>query len=466
MENECNLVTIVKDGFLDTTLEESQRGLKYNISVLVEKAKKEKKIENFMIIREDDFFPVDWEWRVASKNTGVEKESFVLSRELRTEVALSNANIKTEFNGFSIPVSNKVTNELSKKIDVDLGTINMPMRFRSTKHFTINTPLSATGKYNFVDVNRDFTIIDGIDNFLKSGYAYSVAYHDAYLDVSHEGLPISNDAIILINEEKYNDLKQNPLFIKQLNERKVVIFRGEQHLAINMILSQMGVLPSKVGFQYFEYDKEIEDIMKDSLKNLAEKHNLYFDKSHAALNNNPYGGKGHFSSYIDDKNNDFNESINEFLEFLRKKFPKYKDLIDFKALNESYYSTKLIRKVGIYNLLNAIDEYNIKALDDFKKRFVSYKNDRKNINLELSDIFKETIKIINNYYRKEEYNNFNYEERETLENLIKLFFHSDTVIEQLNASRRLLELLQKKKSLNQMFINNEFVSERKDCKFK
>ena len=81
--------------------------------------------------------------------------------------------------------------EARKKLPKELGYINNPVKFRSTKHFTVNTPLGYTGEYNQVESNRNFTIIDSLDNISRSGYAYSISYFDAYLDITHENLPIS-----------------------------------------------------------------------------------------------------------------------------------------------------------------------------------------------------------------------------------------------------------------------------------
>ena len=179
------ILKIENDGYLDTTNANSLERFKHNIKILIEKAKKDKKIDKFMIIRTDNFFPVDWEWTVASRNTNIEKVVFALSNELRVKLALDKSKIKSQFNGINIPIANDKLNNLMSDIDKYIGAVYLPVKYRSTKHFTINTPLGVTGDYNLVSNDRDFTIIDEIDNFLNSGYAYSVAYHDAYLDVSH-----------------------------------------------------------------------------------------------------------------------------------------------------------------------------------------------------------------------------------------------------------------------------------------
>lgn len=443
---------IENDGYLDTTNANSLERFKHNIKILIEKAKKDKKIDKFMIIRTDNFFPVDWEWTVASRNTNIEKVVFALSNELRVKLALDKSKIKSQFNGINIPIANDKLNNLMSDIDKDIGAVYLPVKYRSTKHFTINTPLDVTGDYNLVSNDRDFTIIDEIDNFLNSGYAYSVAYHDAYLDVSHENLAISKNAIILINESKYQKLMHDPVLREQLSKRKIIIYKGEEYLAINMILSQIGVLPSKIGNKYAFYDNEINEILENSIKNLALSNGLLYNKSH--------GGKlsasgGHFSSYFDDQNNEFNQSINEFLVFLKNKFSSNTELINMRAIEDSSTSNKLIESIGANNLLDAINEFNILSNKSFKVRSEKFREDRKKLTPEISILFKRIVKFIDNFYNNEEYNNYEFNDIKSLEEDIKLFYQADTVTEQLYALNRLLKFFNMCK-IDQVFENDNY----------
>ena len=204
-ENE--LVSFITDGFLNTNSETSEEKLKHNLKVLINRAKTNGKIEKFMIIREDDFLPQNWQWDVLSDTTNWESVCTPLSYQLRKAYALREAHLteNTIISGVRVPLAtNKQVNEAMKMVDKTLGNFLLPSRFRSTKHFTINTPLEVTGNYNAVKTDRDFIIIDSIDEFIKSNYGYSLSYHDAYLDITHEGLPISIDAVVLIKEENYN----------------------------------------------------------------------------------------------------------------------------------------------------------------------------------------------------------------------------------------------------------------------
>ena len=76
------------DEVLDTNSRENIEKFKHNLEILIKRAKEKGKVDKFMLIREDDFFPDDWEWRVLSKNTNLEKVATSLSCEIRKAYAL------------------------------------------------------------------------------------------------------------------------------------------------------------------------------------------------------------------------------------------------------------------------------------------------------------------------------------------------------------------------------------------
>lgn len=428
------------DEVLDTESRENIEKFKHNLAILVKKAKEAGKIDKFVLIREDDFFPDDWEWRVLSKNTNLEKVHTDLSLQLKEEYALKQSGLSKyrEVNGIKMPnlITQDQIYEALSKVDKMFGAILLPSRFRSTKHFTVNTALGVTGSYNFVSTNRDYIIMDDIGEFLNSNYGYSVAYHDAYLDISHESLPISDKAVVLIDDEKYERIMQDEKVAKQLAQRRVIRFKGDEDIAINMILSEMGALPSRVGSRYVTYDKEMYDILDNSIKSLAEQNGLFFGKSH--------GGKlrpngGHFSNYYDDKNTDYAESLNEFIDFLRHRFPEHENLFPKYFSITERSSKELIEQLGTDSLLEAIEEYNLIQTEKINVSFEQYKQDRKTITPEIHQQFVDTITLINNFYNSDlNYQAYNAEEA------IRKFIQSGTVKEQLEAAKQVWELLPSK----------------------
>ena len=421
---------------LDTNSKENIEKFKHNLEILIKRAKGNGKVDKFMIIREDDFFPDGWEWRVLSKNTNLEKVGTNLSCEIRKAYALEQTGINpyNEMMGMNIPIpSDQVTQSLSK-IDKTLGNVLLPSRFRSTKHFTVNTPLEVTGNYNWVDTNRDHVIIDDIHAFLTSGYGYSISYHDAYLDVSHESLPISADAIDLIKDEDYDRIMSDEKIASQLSQRKLIRVKGDIDVAIDMILTENGVLPSQVGTKYANYDDEIRTILDSSIRKLAEKNNLFFDKSHGG--ELKLDGGGHFSNYYDEKNQDFEQAHSKFVDFLRQKFPEYEALFPSQLVITSKNSQEIVKNIGTAKLLEAIDEYNELANKQMEQRLEEYKQDRKKITPEIHQKFVETIHLIDNFYKT----HTKCESHEQ-EEAIQKFMQGDTVSEQLQAAESVCELL-------------------------
>jgi len=429
----------ISDGVLDATSKVSEEKLKHNLEILIKQAKEKGKIDKFVLIREDDFFPEDWEWRVLSKDTNLEKDSTMLSVELRKAYALEQCGKEpfVEIMGMKLPRNYYETMEALSKIDRNIGNVLLPSRFRSTKHFTVNTPLGVTGAYNNVPTDRDYVIIDDMTAFLASEYGYSVSYRDAYLDVSHESLPISENAVVLINDEKYERIMQDEKRAAELAQRKVIRFKGDETLAIDMVLTEMGVLPSQIGFNYANYDNEIKEILDRSIKQLAEEYNMFFDMSHAG---DVESQKGHFSNYYDDKNKDYEKAIQEFIEFLRKKFSENEELFpEYLRLTEST-SQNIIQTLGTTAVLDVIDEYNELAKNKANENLEKYKEDRKNITPKIHDKFVSTIALINNFYKGDKKFE-DYDDRLKTEDSIQRFLQSSTVEEQLVAAETVWELL-------------------------
>lgn len=422
----------ISDDELDTDKPLNIAKLKHNLKVLIARTKKSKRVDKFLIIREDDAFPYSWKWIPCSYFTRLEYESTSLSYHIRKRIAENRLN-KGKINSIKIPhTTDDINNEL-KKIDIQLGNIYMPSHFRSTKHFTINTPLGVTGDHNTVLPDKNFIVIDTMDNFLNSGYAYTVGYKDSFLDVTHEHLDISEDAVILIRKERYDTLTKDPLIKEQLSNRKVIKFTGDEIVAIDMVLTELGALPYRIGHDYAFYDKEIEDILESSIKDLARKNNLTLNQNHgAALVNG-----GHFSNYYDEKNYDYNKYLERFASFIREKYPEtnfeliHMPRVDYESINE------LIDALGPDKLLDAINEYNKQVKKEFIRLRNDYLEDRKQITEDIHNLFISTIGLIENYYNQSE----RISENAHLEDNIKVFLQSRFVLEQVESARVIQKML-------------------------
>ena len=330
------------------------------------------------------------------------------------------------------------------KVPLDIADIMLPSHFRSTKHFTLSTPLGVTGDYNAVKTGRNFIVFDKPDNLIKSGYAYSMADHDVYGDVSHEPIKISNDGFVLIDDEKYESLMQDDEIKQELEGKTVFRYKGDPTTAIAMALASHGALPTKcilpegIRSETLSYDSDLRDIMENSIKDMARENGLFYDKSHAGKLS-PEGG--HFSNYYDDKNKDHFYAITEFVTFLREKFPEHAELLpEFLRLDHRDDSLgrldKIIEGIGAQNLIDAIGEYNAKTIEKMDQSFKNYKEERRNITPEMHDKFVGTIAAINDYYKTPEAA-YNYD----IEPSIQTFLQGKSVKEQSEAADTVLTML-------------------------
>lgn len=360
--------TITENNIIDTTKEENINKYKNNLNILINRIKEKGCIDKFVIIRNDDYFPKDFKWKVNSKYTNGEYRTFLRYHK----------EITSNKKGFFL-FSNK---EEVKYINEELKLF-YPLEFRSTKHFTVNTALSTTGEYNFVPCNRTYTIIDDINNFLESGYGYSLSDKDAYLDVTHEPLEISKNAIILISVDTYNKIKENKELMKQLVSRKIVIYKGDLTLATNMVLTENGILPIRTEYKY---DSDLKEIINNSLENLCLKNNLEY--------NRPHGFGGHFTSYIDQYEESSKLLITDFINYINNVLGN--KLIDINSINsfKDQAWNEYVDEIGLDKFKTILNDFNKIQIEQLEQRKIKYESDKLNITPQISNLFKETIKLI------------------------------------------------------------------------
>lgn len=418
------LQNISVNNIIDTTTEENIEKYKNNLSRIINETKEKGMIDKFVLIRNDDFFPEDYEWKVNSKNTNGEY------REL-TRLVLGNGEDTPKRNFFDIIFKRKKEEEVNEVID-EVFMLHYPVQFRSTKHFTINTALGMTGEYNLVNSNRKFTIIDSIDNFVNSGYGYSLSEKDAYLDVTHEPLKISNNAIILISEETYNEIKDNKELIGIMSQRRVVIYKGDINLAINMILSENGILPFRSEFQY---DDDTKGIIKNSLKELCNRFDLDYDRPHGMSSD------AHFTSFVDQYDDSSEKLIKAFVDFIN--FSIGNNLVDINEINRQKFVAwrRYIQEIGVERFKEMLNQFNLIQKEELKERKKKYKTDRKKITPEISRLFKETLRLIR---ENENELNFMSDYNENTKIAIE-FFLADDLQTQIECATKINSFLSEKK---------------------
>ena len=429
---------------IDTNDEENVAKFKHNLNVIKRQVLNDGKALKFYLIREDDDLPNNWQWEVLSKDTKLENVSFALTSEIRESIAMAEYQKKygkdNQFCGDIL--GNDEEEEYNKvlyNLDQNLGKVKMPAHFRSTKHFTINTPLENTGEYNSVMAERNFIIIDTMTNFLDSNYGYSISNRDAYLDVSHESLPISGTAIVLINEAKYKKILENERFARQLSERKVVLYKGDTQVAINMLLSELGAMPFRVGTRYLDYDPKVDEIMTNALQKVASDNDLLYDKSHGGIK------KGHFTSQYDDTNNDYEYSMLTFYNFLLKKFSDRGLTLQILESKDYFKIKEFVEKVGVSEILKVIESYNKITEYDFLVRNSKYCKEHQTISLDIHKLFTSTVNNLNFYFSKE--HNLSLEDEQKLNDLIITFFQSLDIKKEIKAAKEINDFLEQRWNL-------------------
>ena len=433
------LLPIVQKGLIDATSKENEERYSHNLAVLIKRTKEIRKIERIKLIINDDSLPKDWQWYVQSRDTQFKLSDSPLTNALRYELAREAVG-KDSFFGSDF-LTDAELNSGYAKIGEKAGFIITPIGYRSTKHFTINSPLNySAGIYNQSDIERDFIIIDDIDNFLSSGYAYSIHWTDAYLNVAHESLSISEKAVILINEDKFERIIQNPEMKNQLAERQVLLFRGDEGLAINMYLSEEGVLSAHPGTKYATIDNKTKEIMTFTLKELCCDNNLEYKIYH----------NEHFINKLDQNSGEVNETNQEFVNFFRKEFPEYTSkhpgniLISSEKMDN--LAKQIVKERGTKEISVALRKYNNMVLNNFNARFKKYREDRFNMNSDIKKLFKSTFMKIRLYFKNHEFESYSEEDRKNIYNLIKMFFQGKTVQKQLAMAEELnLKLIDVKK---------------------
>ncbi len=426
--------------YLDTELKETKEYYIQRLQELVHEAKQKKKIDSFYLIREDDFFPYEYQWMPTCEKTQMESTCTELSYELRDEIVHEKLNDHPL--GFYIPLPQEEYDKKFQELPKELGYLQTPAHFRSTKHFTINTPLGYTHSYNNVESNRKFIILDSIHNFLDSPYHYSLAYHDAYIDVTHEFLPISEQAIVLMSEDNYKSSLNDKELQESLSKRNVIVFKGDESVAINMVLASLGALPSKPGNLYMEYDKETQQILEQSIQELAFHNHILYDQSHGNID---FKG-GHFSDLFDRYHKGmlhFEESV---VEYLKQKYPTYLESFQghtFSELIKSGTYHNLIIKVGWESIAKTFEEYNKLAIYRFKSEQQAYIQERKSITPEQHEVFVKTLDFIKEYYASSE--QYDFKTQGYLQSLMIPFFHSYDIQSQLDASYALLSFQEEQK---------------------
>lgn len=147
-----------------------------------------------------------------------------------------------------------------------------------------------------------------------------------------------------------------------------------------------------------------------------------------------------FSDLYDGYNHDYEKVQEEFCSFLIKNFPQLAYLINYRIFCDSNRAEKFVEAVGVESLLSAFNEYNEAFLVEYNMKYQQYVEDRRTITPEISIIFKQTVQFIDKFYRDDMELTLSMSAMYEFRELVRRFFHSDSVESQLLAANKICEM--------------------------
>lgn len=223
-------------------------------------------------------------------------------------------------------------------------------QYRSTIHFSLNGLVASHSKGNFD--NRNFIIIDKLNKHLGNEDFKSIRMEDSFVSGNFQ---ISDDAIILIDENKYNDLiNKYPC----LNTYNVVKFKGDEKLATEYVLVNMGIMPEKIKTHSSEYS-ERTSLYEDYFISLEEKYGIGNDKHIYSEEYTNDDEKNIILWQIYD-----NKFYNDLFNHFRLEQDNFKEILnnllsyEINNYDKENILKEVIQYIGLENYENFVIEYN------------------------------------------------------------------------------------------------------------
>lgn len=112
--------------------------------------------------------------------------------------------------------------------------------FRTTIHFCINGLVTSHMYGNFE--GRPYAIIEPLKHHIMDKSLCSLNACDTYFN---DDMVLSDEAVLVITEDKFNEIKNDLLYVDTLSKFKIFVYRGNnQYEAVRNVLE-------KLGYDYF-----------------------------------------------------------------------------------------------------------------------------------------------------------------------------------------------------------------------
>lgn len=228
---------------------------------------------------------------------------------------------------------------------------------RHTIHFCINGLVVSHDYGEFND--RDFVIIDPLKYHLDDENLKSMRAEDTYFT---DDIMLSDESAIMMTKEKYESIKDDPLYIDVLQNMNVFCYEGDQYLAISKVLNTLGYdsfVINNHGYRNGIYKDKPAGEMLQFLINYCNINNINMDR--------------HFNS--EDNFMDVNRILEDDIEIETQLLEEMCTTLGEnastieklkaglgRAINSSEYEDNLkniISRYGLENLAELINRYNI-----------------------------------------------------------------------------------------------------------
>jgi len=241
---------------------------------------------------------------------------------------------------------------------------------RRTTHFVMNGVVQSHTQGNFD--NSPIVIMDPLKYHMDSSLK-CLRVEDVYFD---DDLTLSNEAVIMIDENSFNKISNNLESLETLQRFKVVVYRGDKQAAVKQTLESLGYdffLISTNGYTNGLDDNSAAKTMYDFCSDFAEKNNISLDKHFRSeinvedTKNRRIKGeeidKLHLSYLLD------NSSINE------SKKEQIKILLETNANNLKEVLRDFVNEIGLEQIKKLTKEFNdgyINTLGSSKNKISSF----------------------------------------------------------------------------------------------
>lgn len=227
-------------------------------------------------------------------------------------------------------------------------------QYRSTVHCSVNGLVSSHSKGDFR--NRNFIFIDKLSFHLKNNDIRSFRMEDTYM---YGDVKLSPDAVIMIKKERYDELI---LQYPQLNQYEIVLYTGDERIAVEMYLTSIGIISEKIG-EHGAEEHSCTNYISQFRKSLQEAY---------GIESEPHWLSQEYKS--DDENSlivwDYYKNLfyTHLLTKLHIEEPDYScklsDLLDVRKEDENKeYIKQVIRKIGLEQFRVIVNEFNMNILN-------------------------------------------------------------------------------------------------------